>query len=139
MPFGCISAFRSVFAWWRSCWPRAALLSATKPYGKWAHKFGQQFANQIRRRLPRAGDKWHLDEVVLNISGMKHWLWRAVDQSGMVLDVLVQRRNEQIAAEVERASEPDRDTVPPTGENATLASETPGDTTRGSVRPSAPV
>jgi putative transposase len=94
-----------------------------------ARKFGQQFANQIRRRLPRAGDKWHLDEVVLNISGMKHWLWRAVDQSGMVLDVLVQRRNEQIAAEVERASEPDRDTVPPRGENATLASEIPGDTT----------
>jgi DDE domain len=52
---------------------------------QWARKFGQQFANQIRRRLPRAGDKWHLDEVVLKISGMKHWLWRAVDQSGMVL------------------------------------------------------
>ena len=54
---------------------------------QWARKFGQQFANQIRRRLPRGGDKWHLDEVVLKISGMKRWLWRAVDQSGMVLDV----------------------------------------------------
>ena len=59
---------------------------------QWARKFGQQFAHQIRRRLPRAGDKWHLDEVVLKISGVKHWLWRAVDQTGMVLDVLVQRR-----------------------------------------------
>ena len=40
---------------------------------QWARKFGQQFANQIRRRLPRAGDKWHLDEVVLKIAGVKHW------------------------------------------------------------------
>ena len=65
---------------------------------QWARKFGQQFANQIRRRLPRAGDKWHLDEVVLKISGMKRWLWRAVDQSGIVLDVLVQRRRDKQAA-----------------------------------------
>jgi len=36
------------------------------------------------------GDKWHLDEVVLTIAGVKHWLWRAVDQTGMVLDILVQ-------------------------------------------------
>src|SRR6478736_2160133 len=56
---------------------------------QWARKFGQQFANQIRRRLPRVGDKWHLDEVVLKIAGVKHWLWRAVDQTGIVLDVLV--------------------------------------------------
>src|SRR5215472_6288165 len=65
---------------------------------QWARKFGQQFARQIRRRLPRAGDKWHLDEVVLKISGVKHWLWRAVDQTGMVLDVLVQRRRDKGAA-----------------------------------------
>jgi putative transposase len=42
---------------------------------QWARKFGQHFANHIRRRLPRAADKWHLDEVVLKISGVKHWLW----------------------------------------------------------------
>ena len=54
---------------------------------QWARKFGQQFANQIRRRLPRGGDKWHLDEVALKIAGAKHWLWRAVDQTGIVLDV----------------------------------------------------
>ena len=65
---------------------------------QWVRKFGQQFANQIRRRLPRAGDKWHLDEVVLKISGAKHWLWRAVDQTGIVLDVLVQRRRDKRAA-----------------------------------------
>ena len=58
---------------------------------QWALKFGQEFANQIRRRLPAAGDKWHLDEVVLTIAGVKHWLWRAVDQHGLVLDILVRR------------------------------------------------
>src|SRR5215469_13270553 len=52
----------------------------------------------IRRRLPRIGDKWHLDEVVLKIAGVKHWLWRAVDQTGVVLDVLVQRRRDKQAA-----------------------------------------
>jgi putative transposase len=55
---------------------------------QWALKFGQDFANQIRRRLPYAGDKWHLDEVAIKIAGKKHWLWRAVDQDGIVLDIL---------------------------------------------------
>jgi putative transposase len=65
---------------------------------QWALKFGQAFANEIRRRLPRAGDKWHLDEVVITIAGTKHWLWRAVDQHGVVLDVLVQSRRDTRAA-----------------------------------------
>src|ERR687884_1711110 len=59
---------------------------------QWVRKFGQDFANQIRRRLPGPGDKWHLDEVCLRIGGKKHWLWRAVDQDGFVLDVLGQNR-----------------------------------------------
>src|SRR3954454_1537662 len=54
---------------------------------QWARKFGQAFANQIRRRPPAAGDKWHLDEVEVKMAGKKHWLWRAVDQDGVVLDV----------------------------------------------------
>src|SRR3954452_12506220 len=66
---------------------------------QWARKFGQGFANQIRRRLPCPGDKWHLDEVCLTIGGKKHWLWRAVDQDGVVLDALVQRRRDKRAAE----------------------------------------
>jgi putative transposase len=65
---------------------------------QWARKFGQALANQIRRRLPGAGDKWHLDEVVIMIAGVKHWLWRAVDQTGIVRDVLVQSRRDQQAA-----------------------------------------
>src|ERR1700712_2271112 len=65
---------------------------------QWARKFGQGFANQIRRRLPCPGDKWHLDEVCLMIRGTKHWLWRAVDQDGIVFDVLVQSRRDKKAA-----------------------------------------
>jgi putative transposase len=56
---------------------------------QWALKFGQDFANQIRRRLPTSGDKWHLEEVVITIAGKKHLLWRAIDQHGIVLDILV--------------------------------------------------
>ncbi|PQV56086.1 putative transposase [Defluviimonas denitrificans] len=59
----------------------------------WAEKFGRSIANTIRRRSTgRFDDKWHLDEVVVSIGGRKHWLWRAVDQAGFVLDVLVQSR-----------------------------------------------
>src|SRR3982750_1017746 len=65
---------------------------------QWALKFGQGFANRIRRRLPCAGDKWHLDEVALKIAGKKHWLWRAVDQDGIVLYILVQSRRDKRAA-----------------------------------------
>jgi putative transposase len=65
---------------------------------QWALKFGPSFANQIRRRLPSAGDHWHLDEVAISIAGQKHWLWRAVDQRGIVLDILVQSRRNARAA-----------------------------------------
>jgi putative transposase len=65
---------------------------------QWALRFGQTFANAIRRRLPLVGDKWHLDEVVIKITGKTHWLWRAVDQHGIVLDVLVQSRRDTKAA-----------------------------------------
>ncbi len=65
----------------------------------WCHTFGPAFAAGLRRRRARAGDKWHLDEVQLKIKGKKHWLWRAVDQNGVVLDILVQERRNQEAAE----------------------------------------
>ena len=65
---------------------------------QWCLKFGQQYANQLRRRRTQTGDKWHLDEVFLKITGKIHYLWRAVDQHGNVLDILVQsRRNKQAA------------------------------------------
>src|SRR5262245_57555263 len=65
---------------------------------KWCHKYGQQYANQLRRRRPRPGDKWHMDEMVLTIKGEHHDLWRAVDQDGNVLDILIHRRRDKRAA-----------------------------------------
>jgi putative transposase len=64
----------------------------------WWRKFGQVHANRLRRRRPRPGDKWHLDEVFLPINGERQYLWRAVDQDGNVLDILVQRRRDKHAA-----------------------------------------
>jgi putative transposase len=65
----------------------------------WCRKFGPVFAAGLKRRRPRPGDKWHLDEVQLRIKGKKHWRWRAVDQEGAVLDILVQARRNRTAAE----------------------------------------
>jgi putative transposase len=59
---------------------------------EWCRKFGQTYANELRRRRPRPGDKWHLDEMFSKINGKEHYLWRAVDQDGNVLDILVQSR-----------------------------------------------
>jgi putative transposase len=65
---------------------------------KWCRKFGQRYANQLRRRRPQPGGKWHLDEVFLSINGQRQYLWRAVDQDGTVLDILVQRWRDKKAA-----------------------------------------
>jgi putative transposase len=65
---------------------------------RWCMKFGQQYANSLRRRRPRPGDKWHLDEVFIKINGEQKYLWRAVDQDGNVLDILVQNRRDKTAA-----------------------------------------
>ena len=65
---------------------------------QWCLKFGASFADKMRRRRPRPGDKWHLDEVFIRIKGELHFLWRAVDQNGIVLDILVQSRRDAGAA-----------------------------------------
>jgi putative transposase len=65
---------------------------------QWCAKFGQVYANQLRRRQARPGDNWHLDEVFIRINGTIHYLWRAVDQHGNVLDILVQPRRNAVAA-----------------------------------------
>ena len=65
---------------------------------RWCDKFGKQYANGLRRRRARIGDKWHLDEVFLKINGVQHYLWRAVDQYGAVIDILVQPKRDRYAA-----------------------------------------
>ena len=64
----------------------------------WVNRFGTHFAVCIRRERPRLNDKWHLDEAVIPINGVKHWLWRAVDAKGDSLDILVQTRRSAKAA-----------------------------------------
>jgi putative transposase len=66
---------------------------------QWCRKFGPAFAAGLKRRRPRPGDKWHVDEVRLKMNRRRYWLWRAVDQEGMVLDILVQERRNRKAAE----------------------------------------
>jgi putative transposase len=65
---------------------------------QWAMKFGPAYARRLRRKTPSRRDIWHLDEVVVTIAGQKHWLWRAVDQDGYVLDEIVQTRRNTKAA-----------------------------------------
>lgn len=65
---------------------------------RWVTKFGPSIARGLRRRQPKSGDIWHLDEVVVKIKGRKFWLWRAVDQNGIVLDEILQSRRDKKAA-----------------------------------------
>ena len=65
---------------------------------RWGAKFGSAIARGVRRRMARPGDIWHLDEVRVVIRGAVHWLWRAVDQHGVVLDEILQRRRDKWAA-----------------------------------------
>ena len=65
---------------------------------QWCRKFGPQYARKLYRRQGRLGDMWHLDEVFVKIRGERHYLWRAVDQDGDVIDILVQRYRNARAA-----------------------------------------
>src|ERR1700758_2083484 len=65
---------------------------------RWVLKFGPVFARELRRRRPRPSSRWHLDEMAVIIGGRQFWLWRAVDDEGEVLDLLVQRRRDKAAA-----------------------------------------
>ena len=65
---------------------------------RWGKKFGPSYARRLRRKQPSRDDIWHLDEVAIAIAGRKHWLWRAVDQDGYVLDEIVQSRRNTKAA-----------------------------------------
>ena len=65
---------------------------------KWCRRFGPEYAGRLRRRHGRLGDTWHLDEVFVTIQGRQQYLWRAVDEDGDVLDILVQPRRNRHAA-----------------------------------------
>ena len=66
---------------------------------RWVAKFEAQYADELRKREVRAGRTWHLDEMATRLGGRVHWLWRAVDEHGQTLDVLLQEHRAAAAAE----------------------------------------
>jgi len=66
---------------------------------QWCQKFGSAYARKLKKRQGRLGDTWYLDEVFITIQGQHQYLWHAVDQDGDTIDILVQRRRNQRAAE----------------------------------------
>ena len=66
---------------------------------QWCGKFGRQYARRLKRRQGRLGDTWYLDEMFVTMNGQRQYLWRAVDQDGDVIDILVQPRRDGRAAQ----------------------------------------
>src|SRR6185503_12505632 len=95
---GCITGFPLSFREVEELMLQRGVVVSYETIRQWCAKFGQVYANRLRRRRARPGDKWHLDEVFIRINGTIHYLWRAVDQHGNVLDVLVQSRRNALAA-----------------------------------------
>ena len=65
---------------------------------QWCNRFGPEYARKLKKRQGRLGDTWYLDEVFIKIRGELHYLWRAVDQDGDTIDILVQKRRNKQAA-----------------------------------------
>ena len=65
---------------------------------QWCQTFGLDYARRLRRRRGRMGDTWYLDEMFVTIQGRRQYLWRAVDEDGDALDILVQSRRDRRAA-----------------------------------------
>ena len=96
MRSGCISAFRLSLRMVEEMLAARGIMVSHETV-----RIGRRSSDEICQADPPVtgpGDKWHLDEVVITIAGKKHWLWRAVDQDGFVLDVLVQSRRDAKAA-----------------------------------------
>jgi putative transposase len=77
---------------------RRGIVVSHETLREWCIKFGPLFAEDLRHREPRRGSRWHLDEVCTSVDGVRHWLRRAVDEYGFVLDVLLQRHRDTEAA-----------------------------------------
>jgi putative transposase len=92
--YRCCLSYRDVEALLFAC----GVIVTYEAIRQWCPKFGQDYANRLRRRRRRPGDQWHLDEVFLTMNGARHSLWRAVDQDGNILDILGQRRRNKKAA-----------------------------------------
>ena len=82
----------------KNCCTSAAQQVSHETLREWCIKFGSLFAEGLRHQEPRRGSWWHLDEVCTSVDGVRHWLWRAVDEHGFVLDILLQRHRDTDAA-----------------------------------------
>src|ERR1700677_1768558 len=95
---GCTTCSASACATSNCFWPSGASSSPTRPYGAGAINSVRALPTACDAAWPRPGDKWHMDEVFIRIRGVQHYLWRAVDQDGVALDILVQARRDANAA-----------------------------------------
>jgi putative transposase len=82
----------------RSCWPSVVSDVSYETVRRWVLKFGPAIARRLRQRRPRPSNRWHLDEMMVRIVGERMYLWRAVDDEGEILDMLVQRRRDTRSA-----------------------------------------
>ena len=82
----------------KTCWPNEGITVTYETIRHWCQTFGPDYAQRLRRRRGRMGDTWYLDELFVNIQGWRQYLWRAVDQDGDVMDILVQSRRDRCAA-----------------------------------------
>ena len=65
---------------------------------QWCNHFGPEYTRALKKRSGRLGDNWYLDEAFVKIQGERHYLWRAVDQDGDTIDILMQKRRNKQAA-----------------------------------------
>ena len=81
----------------RISWPNGAWVTY-ETIRHWCQTFGPAYARRLRHRRARMGDTWYLDELFVTMQGRQHYLWRAVDEDGDVIDLLVQSRRDRRAA-----------------------------------------
>jgi putative transposase len=74
------------------------LIVSNEAIRRWVLKFGPVIARNLRKSRPQSYTRWHLDEMVVSLSGKQMYMWRAVDGEGEVLDILVQPRRDKAAA-----------------------------------------
>ena len=84
---------------WKTSWQSVGVIVSYETMRQWCRKFGIEYARRLRRRQGRLGDTWYLDELFVTIQGQRQYLWRAIDQDGDVIDILVQPRRDQLAAQ----------------------------------------
>jgi putative transposase len=97
-PSGCISGFTLSIRDVEELMAQRGIQVSREAVRCWVNKFGPLIAANLRRRRGPATGRWHLDEMVVKIAGRRMYLWRAVDDEGEVLDVLVQKRRNKAAA-----------------------------------------